>query len=95
MDAGYISPRLEAVSLQTAHQDERQVWGRELDQLRRRRAGLTIHSLPQKGELAYYRYNSDRTDAAEEKPLFACWSSEIGDRPQPAVVLVSQPPLCS
>lgn len=45
MDAGYISLRLEAVSLETAHQDDWQVRGRELDRLRRRRAGLTIHFL--------------------------------------------------
>lgn len=51
MDAGYISLRLEAVSLQTAHQDEWQLWGRELDQLRRRRPGLTIHFLPQSENL--------------------------------------------
>lgn len=76
MDAGYISLRLEAVSLQTAHQDEWQLWGRELDQLRRRRPGLTIHFLPQSENLhivATTQKSLARKGKVGKKNLTDCW----------------------
>lgn len=76
MDAGYISLRLEAVSLQTAHQDEWQQWGRELDQRRRRRPGLTIHFLPQSENLhivaSTQKVSGKKREGKEEEKKKTC-----------------------
>ena len=44
MDAGYLSPRRDAISVQTAHQDKWQALRCECDQRRERKAGPKTHT---------------------------------------------------